>query len=91
MPEAVEKGRKIVKDPGIMGGAARIEGTRIRVSDLVVDHEYREWDPEKIAEQYPTLSISDVYSALKYYQKNKKEIRREIQEREQKVKRSMES
>ncbi len=95
MPTAVEKKssdeeeNKIVKDPDIMGGSSRIDGTRIRVSDIVVDYEYRDWSPEKIAEQYPTISLSDVYSALEYHHRNKKEIREEIQEREQKVKEKM--
>lgn len=92
MPKAVEKkspkkeNNKIVKDPEIMDGSARIEGTRIRVSDIAVDYEYRGWSPEKIADQYPTISLSDVYTALEYHHRNKKEIREEIQEREQKVK-----
>ena len=92
MPKAVEKkssnkeNNKIVKDPEIMGGSARIEGTRIRVSDIAVDYEYRDWSPEEIADQYPTISLSDVYTALEYHHRNKKEIREEIQEREQKVK-----
>ncbi len=92
MPTAVEKRssdeeeNKIVKDPDIMGGSARIEGTRIRVSDIVVDYEYRDWSPKEIADQYTTISLSDVYSALEYHHRNKKEIREEIQEREQKVK-----
>jgi len=77
---------KIVKDPEIMGGSARIEGTRIRVSDIVVDYEYRDWSFEEITDQYPTISLSDVYTALEYHHRNKKEIREEIQEREQKVK-----
>ncbi len=95
MPTAVEKRssdeeeNKIVKDPDIMGGSSRIDGTRIRVSDIVVDYEYRDWSPEEIAEQYPTISLSDVYSALEYHHRNKKEIREEIQEREQKVKEKM--
>lgn len=77
---------EIVKDPKIMGGSARIKGTRIRVSDIAVDYEYRDWNPEEIADQYPTISLSDVYTALEYLHRNKKEIREEIQRREQKVK-----
>ncbi len=77
---------KIVKDSEIMGGSARIEETRIRVSDIAVDYEYRDWSPEEIADQYPTISLSDVYTALEYHHRNKKEIREEIQKREQKVK-----
>ncbi len=92
MPKAVGKkssnkeNNKIVKDPEIMGGSARIEGTRIRVSDIAVDYEYRDWSPEEIADQYPTISLSDIYTALEYHHRNKKEIREEIQERERKVK-----
>lgn len=92
MPKAVEKKsskkdeNRIVKDPNIMGGSARIEGTRIRVSDIVVDYEYRDWSPEEIADQYPTITLSDIYTALEYHHRNKKEIREEIQEREQKIK-----
>lgn len=85
MPETVETS-EIVKDEEILGGAARIKGTRIRVSDIVISREYRTWSPHKIAEQFPTVSISDVYAALDYYEGHKREIRREIQEREQKFK-----
>ncbi|MFO7792982.1 MAG: DUF433 domain-containing protein [Candidatus Saliniplasma sp.] len=56
MPKTVEKKsykkeeNKIMKDPNIMGGSTRIEVTRIRVSDIAVDHEYRDRKPGEIAD-----------------------------------------
>lgn len=93
MTETVEKeveNAAVVADKDIMEGAARIDGTRVRVSDIVVAHEYRGWAPRKIAEQFPTASISDVYTALDYYEHHKQEIRQEIQEREQTFKEAAE-
>lgn len=88
--EQVADTDRIVEDQDVMGGAARFKETRVRVSDVVVAHEYREWSPRKIADEYG-VSISDVYAALDYYHRDTARIRREIQEREQTVKQMMEA
>jgi uncharacterized protein (DUF433 family) len=67
--------RHIVKTPGTGGGQPRIDGTRIRVSDIVA----RRRDgltPEQIVSEdcYPSLSLAQVYSALAYYEDHRDEI-----------------
>jgi len=81
VPETVKK-EEIVKD-SLMDEEARIKGTRIRVSDIAVNHDYHELSPEEIAEEFH-ISVSQVYSALSYYRDNPEEIRKAIQERESK-------
>lgn len=77
------KERKVVEDDLVDG--ARIEGSRVRVSDIVVDHEYHGLNPEEIAEEYP-VTVSSVYSALSFYRENPEKIRKEIREREDTIK-----
>jgi uncharacterized protein (DUF433 family) len=58
-----------------VGGEPRIEGTRIRVSDIVArQREGR--SPAEIASDrcYPHLSLAQVYSALAYYEDHRDEI-----------------
>lgn len=77
------KEKKVVEDDLVDG--ARIEGSRVRVSDIAVDHDYYGLSPEGIAEEYP-VSVSEVCSALYFYRENPEEIRKEIREREDKIK-----
>jgi uncharacterized protein (DUF433 family) len=78
MPETVEDSR--IEVTGTMDGSPRVEDTRVRVSDIVISREYRGWEPRKIAEQFSSIDVSDVYTALDYYESHKKDIRREIRE-----------
>jgi uncharacterized protein (DUF433 family) len=64
----------ITKTPGICGGQACIAGHRIRVMDVVVLHERRGMSPEEVVQQYPGISLADVYAALTYYHDNREEI-----------------
>lgn len=77
------KEKKIVKDDLVDG--TRIKGSRVRVSDIAVDHDYHGLNPEEIAGEYP-VEVSEVYSALSFYRENPEEIRKEIREREDKIK-----
>lgn len=70
---------RIVKTEDVMGGKARIEGTRIRVVDVVGMYEDRALPPEDIAGKFD-LELEDVYAALVYYYENPKEIRRQLSE-----------
>ncbi len=82
MQELVTPARKIVRKAGDCGGVPLLEGTRVRVSDIVVQHEHFGRSPEEITEQFPSLSVADIYGALTYYYEHPEEIRREIAERE---------
>ena len=82
MTQAIIEARKIVQNENICGGAPTLEGTRIRVSDIVVQHEYHNLSPEQITQEFPQLSIADIYSALTFYHEHPKDIRNEIFTRE---------
>lgn len=64
----------ITKTPGICGGRACIAGHRIRVMDIVVLHHQRGFSPAQVVEQYPTITLADVYAALAYYHDQPEEI-----------------
>lgn len=82
LDEMISEARAVVRDPEVCGGVPILEGTRIRVSDVVVAYDHHELTPEEIAGEFPTLEIQDVHSALSYYHARPLEIRAEIQERE---------
>ena len=48
-------------------GTPVIEGTRLRVIDLMMARRVDGLSPEKLQEQYPTLTMGQIYSALAYY------------------------
>ena len=64
----------ISKTPGVCGGKACISGHRIRVMDIVVWHEMRNYSAEEIVEMFPGITLADVYAALTYYFDNRVEI-----------------
>ena len=69
---------RIIKTPGVCGGKACIAGHRIRVMDIVIQHEDVGMSPDEIVAAYPELSLSDVHAALAYYFDNLEEIRNDI-------------
>jgi uncharacterized protein (DUF433 family) len=64
----------IEKTPGVVGGNARIAGTRIRVMDTVVWHERQGMSPDEIIADFPQLTLADIHAALAYYFDNREEI-----------------
>lgn len=68
----------ISKTPGICGGKACIAGHRIRVMDIVVLHERWGFSPDQIADQYPGITLGDVYAALAYYHDHPADIAAEF-------------
>jgi len=65
--------------PGTCGGAPRIAGTRIRVSQIVLMTE-QGMSADEIAANLPHLSLSQVYAALSYYHDHRAQIDAEIRE-----------
>ncbi|MCY3834619.1 MAG: DUF433 domain-containing protein [Chloroflexi bacterium] len=59
-------------------GSPCIDGTSVRVSDVVVAWRYREVHPQLIAEKYD-LSLGQVFGALAYYHERPTEIDAEIE------------
>lgn len=68
----------ISKKPGVCGGKACIDGTRIRVQDVYIWHVVQGQTPEEIVANFPRLSMADVYAALAYYWDHQEEIHEEI-------------
>ena len=68
---------RIVSSEDTLGGKPRIEGTRVRVVDIVGFYEKRELSPLEIAEKFD-VNERDVYAALVYYYENPKDIRRQL-------------
>lgn len=74
--------KDVVEKKDVCGGAPVLEGTRIRISDIVIEYEHKGLSPEEIATHFPTISIVDIFGALKYYYEHPKKIRDEIENRE---------
>src|SRR5688572_19163190 len=69
----------ITKDPEVCGGRACIDGTRIRVLDIVC-LQRQGLPPEKVIEVYPPLNLAQVHAALSYYYENPQEIESALEE-----------
>ena len=78
MKPAIEN--HIEKTPGVCGGKPRIAGHRIRVQDIVMDHEAGGLSPDDIVDAYPNLTLSQVHAALAYYYSHRDEIQSDIEE-----------
>lgn len=69
----------ITRTPGVVGGRASDEGTRVPVQSVAIC--YKQGDtPEEIVLKYERLSITQVYAALTYYHANRDEIEASIAE-----------
>lgn len=63
----------IDKTPGVVGGKARIAGTRIRVMDIVIWYDRLGMSADEIATEFD-VSLGDIFAALAYYYDNRQEI-----------------
>ena len=57
---------------------ARIAGTRLKVAHLVMDQMANGSSPEQLREQFPPLTLAQVYAALTYYHDHKDQLDAEI-------------
>ena len=64
--------------PGTCGGKPRIDGHRITVKHIVLDHQRGGMSPDEVVSAYPSLTLSDVYAALAYYHDYRVEIDADI-------------
>ena len=55
-------------------GAIRVTGTRMPLEVLIHSYVDWRWSAEKIAEQYDTLTLADVYAVLAYYHRHRPEV-----------------
>ena len=72
-----ENNPHVAKTAGVCGGKARIEGTRIRVNNVVFLHKQGR-DDAGIREAYPDLTPAQIHAALAYYYDNQGEIDAEL-------------
>ena len=69
----------IVKNPEVRGGRPCIEGTGLRVTDLVLAHLFHERTPDEVASDYE-ISLAQVYASLAYYYEHKSELDEDIRQ-----------
>jgi uncharacterized protein (DUF433 family) len=69
---------RIVSTPGTCGGKPRIDGHRITVKHIILDHQREGKSPDEIASAYPSLTLSDIYAALAYYHDHRDDIDADI-------------
>jgi uncharacterized protein (DUF433 family) len=63
----------ITKIPGVCGGRPAIDGTRVRVVNIVFLQK-EGYTPEQMLKEYPDLNLAQVHAALTYYYDHKDEI-----------------
>ena len=56
-----------------------IEGTKIKVIELVLDKVAYGWSPDELQYQHPHLTLGQVYSALAYYADHQDKFDKEIE------------
>jgi uncharacterized protein (DUF433 family) len=63
-------------------GVLRVGGTRVTL-DTVVDAFREGATPEEIVQQYPSLSLADVYAVIGYYLQQQPEVEAYLRQRRQ--------
>ena len=58
---------EITEDDEHSGGGPTINETGIRVINVASAYKHSGYSPDEIAELYPALSLTDIYTALAYY------------------------
>ena len=65
-------------------GIAWIGGTKVKVTEVMLDKIAYGWSPEEIHFQHPHLSLAQIHAALTYYYENQSQmdaqIRRALEE-----------
>jgi len=69
----------ITKHPGVRGGRACIDDTRISVVDVVALLKEGLVD-QQIVERYPSLNLAQVHAAISYYYENREEMEADLAE-----------
>lgn len=67
----------LTRTPDVCGGRLCIDGTRITVHQITTLYK-RGLTAEDIADQYPHLTLAQVYAALAYYHANREEVEAEL-------------
>ena len=61
-------------------GVVRVGGTRVTL-DTVVRAFIRGATAEEIAQQYPSLSLPDIYATISYYLQNREDVEKYLEKR----------
>jgi uncharacterized protein (DUF433 family) len=69
----------ITKQPGVRGGKACIDDTRIAVADVVALLKQGLAD-QQIVERHPFLNLAQVHAAISYYYDNRDELEADLAE-----------
>jgi uncharacterized protein (DUF433 family) len=59
-------------------GAAWIGGTKVKVTEIVLDKMAYGWSPEEIHFQHPHLSLAQIHGALTYYYEHQSDLDAQI-------------
>jgi uncharacterized protein (DUF433 family) len=62
-------------------GVAWIEGTQMKVIEVVLDRFAHGWSPEETHLQHPDLSLAQIHAALAWYYDHQAELDAEIEQR----------
>ena len=66
-------------------GTPLIEGTTMKVVELVLETHAYGWSPDELQFQHPYLTLGQIHSALAYYWDHKDELDRDIKRRRERV------
>jgi uncharacterized protein (DUF433 family) len=79
----------LVSSAEVCGGRLRIDGTRITINQIAVLYK-QGYNAEEIADQYPHLTMAQVYAALSHYHANQEEVEADLTAEEQEALRAEE-
>lgn len=74
MPATTEGYKYITRTPGVRGGNARVEGTRIGVHDVIGLLQNGETVDSILVSCFPDITKAQVYECLAYYEDHRDEI-----------------
>jgi len=74
----------IVSTANVLGGKPRLEGRRISVQHIALQHVQAGWPVEEIAEAFD-LTLAEIYAALSYYYAHKADIDRALADEQAQV------
>lgn len=66
-------------------GVPVIEGTTVKIIELVLETAAYGWSPDELQFQHPYLTLGQIHSALAYYWDHKEELDGDIERRMERV------
>ncbi|MBA3441806.1 MAG: DUF433 domain-containing protein [Pyrinomonadaceae bacterium] len=66
-------------------GVPTLEGTTMKVIELVLETAAYGWSPDELQFQHPYLTLGQIHSALAYYWDHKEELDHDIEQRLERV------